>query len=79
MEWERIESLGRLIYWCRRLSDGSFLTVSRCKDGVGGWEWYHRGPNYVRGIPEIQTAAKWYASTRGAKKAADAYVREEEA
>ena len=68
MTWERITSQGKLVYWRRRLDDGSYLAVNRTTEG---WAWAHRGPEHDRdcyrlhaeGVASSSTAARECADT----------------
>jgi hypothetical protein len=76
--WEPIKSQGRLVYWRRRLGDGSYLAVS--PDSIAApkwWHWQHRGPQndpadgtkqlHARGDREVRSAAT-------ARRHADRYL-----
>lgn len=71
-DWKRIDSDGKLVYYRRKRSDGSFLTVKKTENG---WHWAHRSSETD---PVDHTAIilrAGYESTQvAAKKAAQDHI-----
>ncbi|HKR51561.1 MAG TPA: hypothetical protein VJT72_18665 [Pseudonocardiaceae bacterium] len=67
-DWVRHESQGKLVYWGRRRSDKTWLTVAKADDG--GWEWAYRSPHID--TPSHAIAKGTAGSVPAAKRAAEA-------
>jgi hypothetical protein len=67
MKWERITSQGKLVYWRRRLDDGSYFAVTR--EGGSGWTWAHRGPGNETDGTKIVNISGWERTIAEAKRA----------
>ena len=64
-EWEPIKSRGRLIYWCRTLPDGGWLTVAK---GDDRWLWTRRLPHRIK----MAGGNVWYDGARSTARLARA-------
>jgi hypothetical protein len=75
--WHGVRYRGKIVWWTRKLSDGSWLAVNQERKGL--WHWHHRGPDYVgeTGDRTARVRGKGHAGTAMAARAlADRYLTE---